>query len=61
MERDVVYYLSLMQQYVTLDDSKIHYRVTGILWRGIMQVELSWVNDLEPKSCWVEGWRVNKA
>jgi hypothetical protein len=50
----------LLGKQVTIDDHKVVYVVTGVMWRGeFPQFELSWLNDVEPKSAWVEGWRVS--
>jgi hypothetical protein len=44
-----------------IDEHAIPYIVTGILFRFAdkpPQVEVSYFNDAEPKSSWVEGWRI---
>jgi len=47
-----------------VDDHSFVYVITGIMYRiqDVVihpQVEISYLNDIEPKSTWIEGWRIN--
>jgi hypothetical protein len=56
-------YKEMMQAEVKVDGHNFVYICTGIMFKcAFPQVEVSWINsDLEPKSEWVEGWRVELA
>lgn len=45
-----------------IDKHAMPYIITGIMYRSPIlepQVEVSYFNDAEPKSSWVEGWRIS--